>query len=69
MRTNPTPNHLRAYRTDRLMTQLFLAKKAGVSLRTVHSVEAGLPCRVETKRRILRALGVTFADRHKVFPS
>jgi hypothetical protein len=31
------------------------------------SIESGRPCRLDTKRRILMALGMRVADRDKVF--
>ena len=49
------------------MTKAELARKAGVSALTVTRVEAGLDCRVDTMRKIILALGLTPADRRKVF--
>jgi DNA-binding XRE family transcriptional regulator len=34
-----------------------LARKAGVSALTVGRIEEGRPCRLDTKRRIAKALG------------
>jgi predicted transcriptional regulator len=34
-----------------------LARKAGVSFVTLGRLEAGKPCRLDTKRRIVRVLG------------
>ena len=62
-------NRVREMRENRLMTQAQLARKAKVALRTIHSVEKGLNCRMDTKRKILLALGLRFEDRHQVFPS
>ena len=68
--TNGTPsNRVREIREDRLMTQAQLARKAKVALRTIHSVEKGMNCRMDTKRKILLALGLRFEDRKMVFPS
>ena len=61
-------NRVRELRENRLMTQSQLARRARVALRTVHSVEKGLKCRMDTKRKILLALGCSFDDRHNVFP-
>ncbi len=67
---NGTPsNRVREIREDRLMTQAQLARKAKVALRTIHSVEKGMNCRMDTKRKILLALGLRFEDRKMVFPS
>jgi len=61
-------NRVRERRENRLMTQAQLARKAKVALRTIHSVEKGMNCRMDTKRKILLALGLRFEDRDKVFP-
>jgi len=60
-------NRVRELRLDRYLTQAELARKAGVVPRTVHSIEKGKDCRVETKRAILIALGIPFERRHEVF--
>ena len=62
-------NRVRELRENRLMTQAQLAKKAKVALRTIHSVEKGMNCRMDTKRKILLALGLRFEDKDQVFPS
>jgi DNA-binding XRE family transcriptional regulator len=61
-------NRVREFREDRLMTQAQLAKKARVALRTIHSVEKGMNCRMDTKRKILLALGLRFEDKDQVWP-
>ena len=63
------PNRVRELREDRLMTQSQLARKAKVALRTIHSVEKGMNCRMDTKRKILLALGMRFEDKEQVFPA
>jgi DNA-binding XRE family transcriptional regulator len=63
------PNRVRELRENRLMTQAQLARKARVALRTIHSVEKGMNCRMDTKRKILLALGLRFEDKEYVFPS
>ena len=62
-------NRVRQLRENRLMTQAQLAKRAKVALRTIHSVEKGMNCRMDTKRKILLALGLRFEDKDQVFPS
>jgi DNA-binding XRE family transcriptional regulator len=62
-------NRVRELRENRLMTQAQLARKARVALRTIHSVEKGMNCRMDTKRKILLALGLRFEDKDQVFPS
>ena len=61
-------NRVRELRENRLMTQAQLARKAKVALRTIHSVEKGMNCRMDTKRKILIALGMRFEDKDYVFP-
>jgi len=61
-------NRVRELRENRLMTQAQLARKARVALRTIHSVEKGMNCRMDTKRKILLALGMRFEDKDYVFP-
>ena len=61
-------NRVRELRENRLMTQAQLARKAKVALRTIHSVEKGMNCRMDTKRKILLALGLRFEDKDRVFP-
>ena len=60
-------NRVRELREARLMTQSQLARKARVALRTIHSVEKGMNCRMDTKRKILLALGLRFEDKDQVF--
>ena len=60
-------NRVRELREDKLMTQAQLARKAKVALRTIHSVEKGMNCRMDTKRKILLALGMRFEDKDQVF--
>ena len=62
-------NRVRELRENRLMTQAQLARRARVALRTIHSVEKGMNCRMDTKRKILLALGLRFEDKDQVFPS
>ena len=62
------PNRVRELRENKLMTQAQLARKAKVALRTIHSVEKGMNCRMDTKRKILLALGKRFEEKDQVFP-
>lgn len=62
-------NHVREIREERLMTREELADRAGLSLRTVWSVENGFPCRLPTKRRILRGLRLAKGQHRLVFPN
>jgi DNA-binding XRE family transcriptional regulator len=60
-------NHLRQLRLDRMMSKAELARRAGVSTLTIDRIERGLSCRMDTKRKILEALGLTPQDRVMVF--
>jgi DNA-binding XRE family transcriptional regulator len=69
LQTEKMINRVREFRENKLMTQAQLARKAKVALRTIHSVEKGMNCRMDTKRKILLALGLRFEDKELVFPS
>jgi len=60
-------NSLKAVRESRLMSKAELARKANVSPLTITRIEKGIPCRMETKRKILLALGVDLADKNIIF--
>ena len=60
-------NTLRKYREKLLMSKAELARKAGLSALTVDRIEKGKSCRLETKRKIILALGLQLADRGKIF--
>ena len=62
-------NHVREFRKDLLLTREELAQRAGLSLRTVWSVENGGSCRLPTKRKILQALGIARKNHKRVFPN
>lgn len=61
------PNNVQRLREELLLTKAELARKAGISPLTVARVESGLHCRMDTKRKIILALGLQPADRAKVF--
>ncbi len=50
-----------------MMSKAELARKSGLSTLTINRVEAGRPCRLETKRRILQALQLGISDQDRVF--
>jgi len=60
-------NNVRKLRTERMMSKAELARRAGVSVLTVDRVERGMSCRMDTKRKILEALGLRPQDRVMVF--
>jgi DNA-binding XRE family transcriptional regulator len=61
------PNNVRRLRIDRVMSKAELARRANVSVLTIDRVEKGYGCRMDTKRKILEALGLSLADRVRVF--
>ena len=61
-------NAVRKIREALLISKAELARKAGVSPLTIDSVEKGKNCRLETKRKILLALGYDLSGKDKVFP-
>jgi DNA-binding XRE family transcriptional regulator len=60
-------NSLKKYRERLLMSKAELARKAGISTLTIDRVEKGKDCRLETKRKIILALGLEISDRGKIF--
>jgi predicted transcriptional regulator len=54
----PTENPLKVLRERLLISRSELARKASVSFLTVRRIEEGKPCRLDTKRKIVKALGV-----------
>ncbi len=49
------------------ITQKHLAELADVNINTIARIEKGMPCRMETKRKIILALGYNLSDKHKIF--
>lgn len=62
-------NNVKEIRERLLMSKSELARKAGVSVLTITRVEKGYDCRLETKRKILKALGYDIKEKDKVFLS
>jgi ribosome-binding protein aMBF1 (putative translation factor) len=61
------PNTVRKDRIERMMSKAELARRANLSVLTIDRVEKGFGCRMDTKRKILEALGLSLADRVRVF--
>jgi DNA-binding XRE family transcriptional regulator len=66
-RRSAARNNVQRLREDQLLTKAELARRAGISPLTVSRIESGLDCRMDTKRKIILALGLTPSDRRKVF--
>jgi len=60
-------NSLKEIRESFLISKAELARMANLSVDTLTRIEHGKPCRVETKRKILLALGLKLSDRTKIF--
>jgi len=60
-------NNLKRIREEKLISKAELARQAGVSPVTIDRIERGMDCRLETKRKIILALGFSLADKAKVF--
>ncbi|MBX7149501.1 helix-turn-helix transcriptional regulator [bacterium] len=61
-------NNVRKIREDMLMSKAELGRSAGLSPLTIDRVENGMVCRMDTKRKIILALGLKLTDKEKVFP-
>lgn len=60
-------NNVRKLREERLLSKAELARRSGLSTMTIDRVESGMPCRMNTKRKIILALGMRIEDREDVF--
>ncbi|MBW1817005.1 MAG: helix-turn-helix transcriptional regulator [Deltaproteobacteria bacterium] len=63
-----TASKLKKIREERLISKAELARKAGVSPLTIDRIEKGKPCRMETRRKIILALGFDLEEKEKIFP-
>ena len=50
-----------------MISKTELARKANISPMTITRIEQDKPCRTETKRKIVLALGLKISDKNKVF--
>jgi len=60
-------NSVRQIREEKMMSKAELARQAGVTVQTIDRIEKGHDCRLDTKRKILFALGFKITDRKKLF--
>ncbi len=60
-------NNVRRIREALMMSKAELARKSGLSTLTIDRVEASKACRLDTKRKILHALGLKVSDKDRVF--
>jgi DNA-binding XRE family transcriptional regulator len=61
-------NCLRQMRESLMLSKSELARNAGLAALTVSRIEKGGECRLETKGKILAALGLSPSQRGRVFP-
>jgi predicted transcriptional regulator len=64
---NIEKNSLREIRESLLISKTELARRADISSPTISRIEQGKPCRMETKRKIVLALGYKISDKDKIF--
>ena len=62
-------NRVKEARERLLLSKAEFARKAGISPVTVDRIEKGMICRVDTKRKILLALGYPLSEKDKLFPA
>ena len=61
-------NNLKEVRGELMMSKTELARKAKVSPITIARIENGMPCRLETMRKIIISLGKELSDKNMIFP-
>ena len=62
-----SPNSVREIRESKMMSKAELARKASVTVQTIDRIERGNDCRLDTKRKIILALGYKLVDRAAIF--
>ena len=60
-------NPLKKYREKNLIGKAELARKAGISSLTIDRIEKGKSCRLETKKKIILALGLKLSEKNRIF--
>ncbi len=61
-------NHVKKIRELRMMSKAELARQANVSAQTVDRIEKGHECRLDTRRKIIIALGYKLDQKSSIFP-
>tara|TARA_B100000315_G_scaffold3399_1_gene3353 strand:+ start:1828 stop:2028 length:201 start_codon:yes stop_codon:yes gene_type:complete len=61
-------NHVKKIRELRMMSKAELARQANVSVQTIDRIEKGHECRLDTRRKIIIALGYKLDQKAKIFP-
>ena len=65
--SNNNQNKVKSLRESLLISKSELARRAGVSALTIDRIEKGMDCRMETKRKIIKALGLKLSDAAELF--
>jgi len=60
-------NNIKEIRESQMMSKAELARKAKVTVQTIDRIEKGNDCRLDTKRKIILALGYDLTDRSSLF--
>jgi DNA-binding XRE family transcriptional regulator len=60
-------NSLRKVRESLMISKAELSRKAKISPMTITRIEQGKQCRMETKRKVILALGYKISDKDKIF--
>ena len=61
-------NRVREIRERLVLSKSELARRAGVSPLTIDRVERNMRCRLDTKRKIIEALGFPISEKEDIFP-
>ena len=62
-------NSVRQIREAKMMSKAELARKEDVTVQTIDRIEKANDCRLDTKRKIILALGYKLVDRTRIFDS
>jgi DNA-binding XRE family transcriptional regulator len=62
-------NSIKEIRESLMLSKIELAKMANISPNTITRIEQGLPCRIETKRKIIKVLEHKNSEENKVITS
>lgn len=60
-------NNVKHIRESKMMSKAELARNANVTVQTIDRIEKGYDCRLDTKRKIITALGFKLSDKDKIF--
>ena len=60
-------NLVKKIRESLMMSKAELSRKANVSPITISRIENGMDCRMETKRKIILALGYKISEKNQIF--